>query len=486
MVTQREVADMTETPELWRQIIPVAILGLAWPSFGIGQTFPAVAGLDMVQEGILTSDQFYLFASVYMIGASLGGPLGSPLLDKFGRKVTSLVVCCVSVLGCVLLASSTKPAFLYIGRLLMGLSMALTFVAANVYTSEITTCRLRGILTMILNMNYTGGFFLSMTVGLFIPWRYLALVAAAFPAISMVGTLLLPESPRWLLLRNRRSEAREALRTFRGVHVDIQREFVEMEQSALAAISSPLTLTHLREGRYYKPALLSFLVAFIQQASGASVFLSYLELILNHGGWKDTDAPTISVSVTQFMAGLASLYAVARFDRRSLLLISMVVMCMSEVVIGFIFYFKDVLGQEASKCLCLTAILFYMFAFDTGVGPITPLLRTEVLPIKLRATVSGFGIFCAWLGAFVLTQGYPYVAAALNEYGAFWILASVLLISIVVVFVVLPETKDLSLEDIEALFAEGDRYELLPTQQTLLSTSTLQPKNTLQSYGSAS
>ena len=127
MVTQREVADMTETPELWRQIIPVAIIGLSWLPVGIGMTFTAVTGLHMVQEGILTSDQLYLFASIFMIGMSLGGPLGTLLLDKFGRKVTFLCVCCVSVLG---VASNTKPAILYIGRLLIGLSSGLSSLRA--------------------------------------------------------------------------------------------------------------------------------------------------------------------------------------------------------------------------------------------------------------------------------------------------------------------------------------------------------------------
>ena len=485
MVTQSEVADMMGTPELWRQIIPVAIIGLSWLSVGIGLAFTAVTGLDMVQEGILTSDQLYLFASIFMIGMSLGGPLGSQLLDKFGRKVTFLCVCCVSVLGWVTVASNTKPAILYIGRLLIGLSSGLSFIAGNVYTSEITTGRLRGKLTMVLNVTLTGGFLMTMTVGVYLPWRYLALLAAAVLVVSMVGTLLLPDSPRWLLLNNRRSEAKEALCTLRGVHVDIQPELVEMEQSVLASVSASFTLSHLRDRGYYKPALLSFLVTFIQQASGSSIFLSYLDIILRQGGWKDTNVPTISVGVTQFIAGLASIYAIARVGRRAILFINMVVMCVSEVVIGFMFYFKDVLGQEGSKYLCLTAILLYFFSFNIGVGAVCPLLRTELLPTKLRATVSGFVSFWAWIGAFVLTQGYPYVAAALNEYGAFWILASVLLISIVVVFVVLPETKDLSLEEIEALFAEGDRYKILTTRQTLLNTSALQP-TTLQTYGSRS
>ena len=136
---------------------------------------------------------------------------------------------------------------------------------------------------------------MTMTVGVYLPWRYLALLAAALLVVSMVGTLLLPDSPRWLLLNNRRSEAKEALCTLRGVHVDIQPELVEMEQSVRASVSASFTLSHLRDRGYYKPALLSLLVTFIQQASGSNILLSYLQA-RSHGGARGAQPPWKNLS----------------------------------------------------------------------------------------------------------------------------------------------------------------------------------------------
>ena len=305
----------------WRQILPALLIYFNCLPAGMGRAFTSVAGGSMVSEGVLTEEQRYIFASIYHIAAAIACPLGAPLLDRFGRKPMSIVMSSVSVIGWVLIASTSAALPLCLGRLLTGISFGVVAVTAHVYVVEITTTRLRGLLGICCNLFVVAGILIDLAVGYFLPWRYLALLGAAISAAILLGTLMVPESPRWLLLRRRPYEAMAELLRLRGRHADIHVEYTDMERSAETSALFSLSISTLLQPRYVKPFLLSNAVSVIYQIPGTLVMFSYLDVIFSQSGWNESIAtPTMSLGVTQFVAVSLSIYVIDVAGRRPIIL----------------------------------------------------------------------------------------------------------------------------------------------------------------------
>ena len=263
---------------LWRQVLPALLIHFNGLPIGMGLAFTSVAVTSMVSEGVITTEQHYIFASIYMIAVAVCSPLGAPLVDRFGRKLMSIVMSSVSVFGWVVIASTSAALPLCLGRSLTGISFGFVAVIANVYVVEITTKKVRGMLGMVYSTMATAGILVDLVIGSILPWRYLALLGAAISAAILLGTLVIPESPRWLLQRGRPEEAMTELPRLRGRHADIHAKYTEME--ACSSSSFSVSIGTLLHPTYVKSIILSFAVALTTHLPGMSIVFSYLDVIL--------------------------------------------------------------------------------------------------------------------------------------------------------------------------------------------------------------
>ena len=445
-----------QTMVLWRQVLPALLIHFNGLPIGMGMAFTSVAATSMVSEGVLTTEQNYIFASIYILTVAVGCPLGGLLVDRFGRKLMSIVMSSVSVFGWVVIASTSTAVPLCLGRSLTGISVGFVAVIAIVYVVEITTKQVRGMLGIMYYMMVTTGILVDLVIGSILPWRYLALLGAAISAAILLGTLVIPESPRWLLQRGRPEEAMTELLRLRGRHADIHAEYTEMETCSSSS-SLSVSIGTLLHPTHVKPVLLSFAAALIINLSGMNIVFSYLDVILSRSGWDENiSTPRMLLGVAQFMATILSMYIITVTGRRQVLLAGLSIITFSTAVLGCVYYFQHMLDSKTYRWLASVLIFMYLIAYNFGIGSVAPLLRSELLPTKIRATVSGYGFSLSCVIGFIMTQTYPYALDTIRDYGVFWILAVLSLICFLFVVFFLPETKDKSLEEIEIEFLEAD------------------------------
>ena len=423
---------------------------------GLGLTFTSVAAASMVSEGVLTEEQRYIFTSIYLLAAAVGCLLGGPLLGRFGRKLTSIVMAAVSVISWVMIGGASNGVLQCLGRFLTGISRGLTALAVTTYVVEITTERFRGMLGVVYQVMANAGFLINLVLGAIVPWPYLAVLGASVSAAVLLGTLMVPESPRWLLLRNRPDEARtELLRLRGGRQEDIFKEYIDMETSSDSSSSSSLSIGTLLGPRYFKPILLSGAVSMVQRLPGMAIIFAYLDIFLNESGWNgNLSTPTVAAGIAVFVTGIVSICVVAVLGRRPLLLVNLLILTVLAVIIGGVYYFQHMLDTNTYKWLTLVLVFMYFIAYSLGVGPVCGILKSELLPNRIRAPVGSCALPLSFALGFAMTQSYPYILHVVFQYGIFLMLAAINFCCFLAMFFFLPETNNLSLEEIEMQYLE--------------------------------
>ena len=367
-----------QTITRWRQILPALLTAFIGLPVGVASAFTPVAATSIVSEGVLTREQRYIFASVFLMAGAIGAPLGAYLMDRFGRKPISILTSSVSAIGWVLIASTSAAVPLCLGRALTGISFGFFAVTVNVYIVEITTEKLRGMLGMLYPLLISTGILVDLLIGSILPWRYLALLAAAISTAILLGTLVIPESPRWILQRSRPEEAMSELLRLRGRHADIHDDYTYIETSA-ASSSFSISIGTMLLSRYAKPILLSIAISTVITLPGWSVIILYMDDILSRTGWnEDLSTPRMLLGVTQIVAAILSIYVVAVTGRRSVLLLSLSVIGFSSTILGCVIYFGHMLNNSTYRWVSWILLFLYLVAYSIGAGPVCSLVRSEL------------------------------------------------------------------------------------------------------------
>lgn len=199
----------------------------------------------------------------------------------------------------------------------------------------------------------------------------------------------------------------------------------------------------------YSPLIIAIMLKIFRQFEGISTILSFASRILTQADFKGANSTEIVVAVIQVVSSLLSCVLIDRLNRRSLYIFTCLLMGISLAALGCSFYFLHL-----PKSLTLIAMCVYILSFATGVGPLTYLLPTELLPTRVRGAASAIAIEINYLSAFVVVNLYTKMESKLHSYGCFWIYAVVCLISAIFVYYAIPETKGKTLEEIEEWFME--------------------------------
>ena len=453
-----EGENSSEKVPLRRQVLPALIMCLTGCSYGFGVAFTSVKGLIMLDEGVLSSDEMSFFASAFVVGVTLGCPLAAPLADRFGLKSAAIFAMVFCVMGWAIIAGVSTAPLLCSGRLLTGTATGILYVTVHPYICEITTERFRGSLAMVSEIVMIVCILVDLSIGVFIPWRYLALVAASSSTLVLLATLKIPESPRWLLLRGRSQDALRVLRYLRGSEAEF--EYNDIMQSSLFVTpsSSGMTPNSFWKKYFNKPFILAITVSVIYHASGINIVLSYFDIIVSRLGWKDNiEIATITFGVIQFVAGIISLVLITRVPRRTIVIVSLMSLSIACTILGFLFCFNEIIDTTVMKWMSLTSLMIYGGSFQLGVGPACPLLRAELLPNRSRIAGSSIAVFVSHTFGYAITQAFPYVP----DFIGFFTFTAMNLFSIFTMVRFVPETKGLSIEEIETLFNNNECEPLL-------------------------
>jgi sugar porter (SP) family MFS transporter len=432
-------------------IVFVAING----GFLFGLNMAGISGaVDMIKSEFSLGDSgLGTVAALLTIGCLIGALFTGNFTEKYGRRnvmITTAVLYIISALGCALAVSST---LLILFRLLSGLAVGATSVVGPMYISEISPAHSRGRLVSMNQFAITFGILLAYILDYFLlglgenSWRYMLAVPAIFGAAYLIFLLTsLPESPRWLLSKNRKDEAVNVMKRIGGQQL-IDDELPEMEKILLIEKSKEkIRLGEIFKGRTGKIVLIGTLIAAFQQITGINAVIMFAPDIFQSAGSAKVDSLMLSVIVglVNFLMTIVALWLVDKKGRKTLLLWGAVGMIISLAYLCFEFAKPIQNGIGV-----LIALLVYISFFAASFAPVMWVIISEIYPNRIKGVAMSFSTAVSWLCTFLTVYFAPVIQGTLGLNYLFGIFGVFSILAFVFVKIWIPETKGKTLEEIE-------------------------------------
>ncbi|NXW10108.1 GTR8 protein, partial [Fregetta grallaria] len=344
----------------------------------------------------------------------------------------------------------------------------LLLLRMRVYISEVSHPKVRGMLGSCVQLMVVTGILGAYIAGITVKWRWLAVLCTFPSCIMLLFMSFMPETPRFLLNRNKRSEAIAALHFLRGPHADHEWECRQIEASVQ---EEGLNLSEFKNPSIYRPLLIGVALMFFQQVTGINAVMFYAETIFEDANFKDSRMASVVVGSIQVCFTAVAALIIDKTGRKVLLYISGVIMALSTALFGL--YFKMVLpnqnnssnpdlwftlnsaspGTESSiSWLAVVSLGLFVAGFALGWGPVPWLVMSEIFPLKARGLSSGACVLTNWVMAFLVTKEFHDFIGFLTAYGTFWLFSAFCCLNVTFTAFYVPETKGQTLEQIEAYF----------------------------------
>lgn len=408
---------------------------------GAEKTIQTLWGLSDNLHGIAMASALY--------GTVVGSLIGGWPADRFGRKATLLWIGVLYLVGAAGSGLAPNVWVFIAARVIGGLGIGISTVVAPMYISEIAPPQHRGRLAGMFQFNIVFGILIAFVSNALLAgigdnaWRWM-LGVAAFPSVLYALFCLgLPESPRWLL--SRKGDRAQALQVLQRAqpeasHAEIEAEANEIATASTAQVSSEKFWTR----RLRKPILLAFLVAFFNQMSGINAILYFAPRIfeLTGLGAKAALLQSIGIGVTNLIFTFVGLWLIDRLGRRTLLYIGSFGYIASLGLVAWAFF-----TQHYS--IVPTCIFAFIAAHAIGQGAVIWVLISEIFPNRHRAEGQTLGSFTHWIFAAALTTFFPKMVAAFPPGYVFSFFTFMMVLQLIWVKTMVPETKGVPLEMIQ-------------------------------------
>lgn len=398
----------------------------------------------------------FFIMSMALWGTLAGSIFGGVPTDKFGRKKVLLWVGIFFSVSAIGSAIAPDPYTFSLLRFLGGVGIGVSSVAAPTYVSEISTPATRGRLVAMYQFNIVFGILIAYLSNYFLQgvggandWRWM-LGVMAIP--SLLYTLLvfgIPESPRWLIARKNNVDA--ARNVFKKIGASDADEEVESVRQSVIHESAVGHSKKFFSPKYSKVIWLAFFIAFFNQWSGINFILYYAPEILQRAGLAAIDSLKNSIFIggTNLAFTFVGLYLIDKLGRKTLLIIGSLGYILSLSLVAYAF------KTSASPEFLLTFLLMFIASHAIGQGAVIWVFISEIFPNKVRARGQSFGASTHWVFAAIITLITPFFLDKEhgilkdNPWPIFAFLAFMMVLQLVWVLTKVPETKGVSLEELE-------------------------------------
>lgn len=400
-------------------------------------------------------------ASGLLFGAAIGAFLGGRLADARGRRrmlMSLAVIFFFAALGC---AMSPTAGALIACRFVLGLAVGGASVTVPTYLAEMSPRDRRGRMVTQNELMIVSGqllaFILNAILGVAFGatghiWRYMLAIASLPAVILWLGMLSMPESPRWLILEGRVSEALQVLKKIRDERTAIF-EMNEIEDNlATEKNAGKASYKELAVPWVRRIVFIGMGISICQQISGVNSIMYYGTQILTEAGFSTEAAliGNIANGVISVAATIFGIWMMGRHGRRPLIMTGQIGTMACLLAIGIMSALLSGTVALPYVILCLTVtFLFFQQGF---LSPVTWLLLSELFPLRLRGMGMGCAVLCLWLTNFCIGSAFPYLLFTFGLSSTFYIFAVIGLLGLLFVYRFVPETKGRSLEEIEAHF----------------------------------
>lgn len=433
-------------------IIVSAIAAIGGLLFGYDTGVISGAILFIKEQFRLDPTMQEFTVSAVLVGSVTGAALGGLLGDRFGRRHMIILAGIIFGAGALLTAFTPNLSILITGRIIVGIGIGIASFISPMYISEVAPKSIRGTLVFLNQLALTLGILLSYLVDyLFtkVPegWRWM-LGLAIVPALALgLGMAKMPDSPRWLIMRNRGAQARKVLHQIRGTQ-NVDAELEDIHSSLTTEGSSKWS--DLLKPALRLPLMIGIGLAVFQQVTGINTVIYYAPTILEFSGLKSAGASilaTTGVGVINVLFTIVGSWFVDRAGRRPLLLTSLIGMAISLALLAVSFQLPQLASSLGVAVVLI--LMLYVASFAIGLGPVFWLLISEIYPLNVRSKAMSVATVANWGANLIVAITFLSIVNALGRPGAFWLYAVLTLCSVFFTYFLVPETKDRTLEQIQ-------------------------------------
>lgn len=398
-------------------------------------------------------------AACALIGCILGVSMAGVLSDWLGRKKVLIVSAILFLVSAIGTAFPRNLTMFVIFRIIGGVGVGAASITSPMYIAEISPAHIRGRMVSVNQFAIVFGMLVVYFVNYFIAsrhvegwnvqfgWRWM-FGSEALPALLLLVLLFfVPESPRWLTKQNRSDRALAVLSRVGGA------EHARRESAAIkeAIGQESGSVAQLFETGMRIVLVIGIVLAILQQVTGINVFLYYAPEIFKAMGTGTNTAllQTVVVGAVNLLFTIIAIWTVDRLGRKPLMIIGSTAMGISLVAMGFAAFYQK------TEAWILIFILSYIAGFALSVGPVTWVILSEIFPTRIRGRAMAIAAFCLWSANFVVTQTFTvmdrseWLVHKFHHGFPFWVYGAFCGVSVLFVWLFVPETKGKTLEEIE-------------------------------------
>ena len=413
---------------------------------------------QFIQAEFKVSDRMIEWiVSSMMAGAAVGALAAGWMSAVLGRKRSLVLAGILFIVGSLFCAMAGTPALLIVARVVLGLAIGVATFTAPLYLAEVAPEKIRGAMISTYQLMITTGILLAFLSDTAFSasgnWRWMLGIIAAPGVLFLAGLFFLPDSPRWLMMRGRRDDARVVLTTLRGDDAVVKKEIADIEEQ----LKTPQHgWSMFRENRHFRRSVgLGVLLQAMQQFTGMNVVMYYAPRIFKDMGY-DTHAQmwfTAAVGLTNVLATLIAFAFVDRLGRKPILYAGFAIMAIGLGVVGTMMGLG--ITTRGEQFFTVGMLLVFIVGFAMSAGPLIWTLCSEVQPLKGR----DFGIACStftnWITNMIVGATFLTLLSGIGNAQTFWLYAALNAVFIAITFWLVPETKNVTLEQIERNLMSG-------------------------------
>ncbi|OJJ52555.1 hypothetical protein ASPSYDRAFT_706431 [Aspergillus sydowii CBS 593.65] len=462
------------------------------------------------------------FVSTLLLAAWLGSLINGPVADRMGRKLSINLAVVVFVIGSAIQCGAVNIPMLFVGRAIAGLAVGMLTMVVPLYISEVSIPEIRGGLVVVQQLSVTIGILISYWIDYgtnfiggsrcapnlpytggttakpaFNPyndvpaggctgqseasWR-LPLAIQIVPALILgIGMLFFPDSPRWLLMKERDDEALSALSRLRRQPRDstpLQNEYLEIRASIMlentfARDSFPnLSGVKLHTAQYislfttwarFKRLAIGCCVMFFQQFMGCNAMIYYAPTIFGQLGLDGNTTSLLATGVygiVNCLSTLPALFFIDKVGRRVLLMAGATGTCISLVIVGGILggYGASLMDHKSAGWAGIAFIYIYDVNFSYSFAPIGWVLPSEIFNLSIRSKAISITTSATWMCNFIIGLVTPDMLDSIS-WGTYIFFAAFCLLALAFTFFCIPETRGKTLEDMDLIFGDTEAHE---------------------------
>ena len=414
--------------------------------FGLDQGFIANS-LDTIKSVYnldISGGQKY--SAILATGGVIGALLSGLFARALGRKKSLVLAGFIFSAASLFSALLPSIVILSVCRFLLGFGVGVSSFIVPLYLSETTPASIRGSMGTLFQLMITIGIFLISLTNVFIAKTFVTpttalplmfLVVALFALLMFIGSFVLPESPRWLMLKGKKEQAIATLKKILRTQEEINFEIKEI----------------IFNGYFLKVLFIGVFLQMFQQFVGINVMIYYAPTIFGYAGMKGLIA-MMAVPTVNMLFTFPAIYLVEKWGRKNLLYVGAIFMLVTMITAGLTFQYignatDPSLITETPKMVLLWAIIAYIFGFAVSWGPVVWIVCSEIFPLKGREIGMTITTMINWTFASILMRYSLSFMESFGKPSLFYLFAAFCILAIVFVALFVPETKGITLEELE-------------------------------------